>query len=64
MEGRIFILIAEKSYPIRAAHACLEEFQRQVRHRNGVVVAVDRVVSWWWWWAAPLCVLLQLCLRV
>lgn len=31
MEGRIFILIAEKSYPVRAAHACLEEFQRQVR---------------------------------
>ncbi len=31
VEGRIFIFIADKAYPIRAAHACLEEFQRQVR---------------------------------
>ena len=32
VEGRIFILIAERTYPVRAAHACLEEFQRSVRH--------------------------------
>jgi hypothetical protein len=30
-EGRIFILITERTYPVRAAHACLEEFQRTVR---------------------------------
>ena len=30
VEGRIFILIAERTYPVRAAHACLEEFQRSV----------------------------------
>jgi len=31
VEGRIFILISERAYPVRAAHACLEEFQRSVR---------------------------------
>lgn len=30
VEGRIFILISERAYPVRAAHACLEEFQRSV----------------------------------
>ncbi len=30
VEGRIFILISERTYPVRAAHACLEEFQRSV----------------------------------
>lgn len=37
VEGRIFILISERAYPVRAAHACLEEFQRSVRVcREGV----------------------------
>lgn len=41
VEGRIFILISERAYPVRAAHACLEEFQRSVRGvREGVCVCV------------------------
>jgi len=31
VEGRIFILISERSYPVRAANACLDELQRSVR---------------------------------
>jgi hypothetical protein len=31
VEGRIFILISERAYPVRAANACLDEFQRSVR---------------------------------
>jgi len=41
VEGRIFILISERAYPVRAAHACLEEFQRSVR---GWVCRLRRLV--------------------
>jgi hypothetical protein len=34
-EGRIFILITERTYPVRAAHACLEEFQRTFLQKTG-----------------------------
>ncbi|TFJ81650.1 hypothetical protein NSK_006901 [Nannochloropsis salina CCMP1776] len=35
VEGRIFILISERTYPVRAAHACLEEFQRSFLAKTG-----------------------------
>jgi|SRR6056297_1323437 len=42
VEGRIFILISERTYPVRAAHACLEEFQRSVSMSGGGYVCLDR----------------------
>ncbi|GAB5031845.1 vesicle-associated membrane protein 7b [Nannochloropsis oceanica] len=35
VEGRIFILISERSYPVRAANACLDDLQRSFLIKTG-----------------------------